>query len=284
LSYVRNFVGYRPGERDDGLPWTTAKIYEAPDVSGAPGSWTLIDTITLSPVDTDPTEPAVRNLTTTHATLTVGWYRVIFTDAAGDQELTTPVAYPPVDTPYFTPAEIRARYSALANTTTYPDATIDARRLEVEERLERLCDVAFVPRVVTGERVSGNGSTRLEVKHTKLRAITAATDSGATVDLTDAVVAGDTFYLAAGWTQGVSNLTVTYTHGYDSPPPAVKEAAMLWVRELLIKGPVTDRRTQIPTEDGGVINLATPGLFGSLTGIPAVDEIISEYRHLAFVG
>jgi hypothetical protein len=64
----------------------------------------------------------------------------------------------------------------------------------------------------------------------------------------------------------------------------VKEAAMLWVRELLVKGPVTDRATQIPTEDGGVINLATPGLFGSTTGIPAVDEVISEYRHPAFVG
>jgi hypothetical protein len=98
-------------------------------------------------------------------------------DAAGDQDLTTPVAYPPVDTPYFTSAELRARYPAVANTTTYPEATITARRLEVEERLERLCDVAFVPRTAT-ELVSGTAARGYEVKHTKPRAITAATTPG----------------------------------------------------------------------------------------------------------
>jgi hypothetical protein len=284
MSEVVSFTDYRPVARYPPIttPWTQARIDEA---TADTGPWTTIDTITLSPVDSDPTAPQARSFSTPNATLTSGWYRVVFLDAASNEDITSPVAHnSPSGAPYFTSAELRARYPEVANTTSYPEATITARRQEVEERLERLCDVAFTPRTATAELVSGDGGTRLEVKHTTPRAITSASDAGTTVDLTGVLVADGTFYLPAGWNVGVSNLTVTYTHGYDSPPPAVKEAAMLWVRELLVKGPVTDRATQIPTEDGGVINLATPGLFGSTTGIPAVDEVISEYRLQAFVG
>lgn len=98
MPYVRNFTDYRPGPRDDGRPWTQARIEEAADVAGAPGTWATIDTITFSPVDTDPAAPRLRDITTEDAALAAGWYRVVFVDADGDEQTTDPVAYPPSTT------------------------------------------------------------------------------------------------------------------------------------------------------------------------------------------
>jgi hypothetical protein len=68
-----------PLPRSDAVPWTLALIQEA---SASTGTWATIDTITLSPSDTDPANPVTRDLTTIHATLTEGWYRVIWKDAS----------------------------------------------------------------------------------------------------------------------------------------------------------------------------------------------------------
>lgn len=76
---IVNLTGYIPEARFDNLSWTHARIEEA---SSAAGPWTAIETITLSPVDADPAHPATRSFTTTHATLTSGWYRVVWVDAA----------------------------------------------------------------------------------------------------------------------------------------------------------------------------------------------------------
>lgn len=219
------------------------------------------------------------------APATAGDYLIVWDNGTGDyadpEYLYVTASSPDGD--YFSVSEIRERFPAeLRDTTKYPDEVIEARRGEVEERLERLCDVAFVPRTATSI-VSTDGGSYLSVPHNKPIAVSEATDDGTAVTVDDALLASGSFYLAAGWGLGVSNLTVTYTHGYSEIPAAVKEAAMLWTRELVVKGPVTDRATQIPTEAGGTINLATPGLLGSTTGIPAVDEIIAEYRHPAFV-
>jgi hypothetical protein len=196
----------------------------------------------------------------------------------------SPIILSPSDDPYFTIAELRATYpSPLSDATKYPDGKIDRWRLYVEERIEHVCDVAFVPRTATDEVVSGDGTGFLNVKNNRLRTLTAAHDENAqTVDLTGYRATSSGFYLAAGWATGVNNLTVTYTHGYDAPPLAIKEAAMTWCRELVVDGPITARATQIATEDGP-INLATPGMFGSVSGIPVVDQVIGEYRERAFV-
>lgn len=186
---------------------------------------------------------------------------------------------------YFTLAELRARFPELASTVSYPSETLRSWRAYVEERIEKACDVAFVPRTVTDRALSGDGSTRLEFPHNRILSIVSATETtDGAVDVDDALVDWGTVWLDAGWTVGTRNLTVTYTHGYEEIPLPVKEAAMLWARELAVKGPVTDRATQIPTESGGAINLATPGLLGSISGLPAVDEVLAEYRYPSFVG
>lgn len=86
--YVLTFEDYEPSPRDDGSPWTYAEIRES---DAEAGDYTLIDTITLSPVDTDPADPQPRSFTTKKATLAAGWYRVDFFDASGAQSPSEPI-------------------------------------------------------------------------------------------------------------------------------------------------------------------------------------------------
>jgi hypothetical protein len=89
MSEVVSFRSYRPPARFDSIPWTIARIEEAPSSSGP---WTVIDNITLDPVDTNPAVPRFRSFTTELGTAPDQWYRVIFVDATVDfSEATDPV-------------------------------------------------------------------------------------------------------------------------------------------------------------------------------------------------
>lgn len=84
---VLTLARYTPLEREDGIPWTTAQIYESATNTG-PGA--LIDTLHLNPLDADPSNPATRDLTTIYATLPEGWYSVTWVDAGGYSSSPTP--------------------------------------------------------------------------------------------------------------------------------------------------------------------------------------------------
>lgn len=79
MTVVVTLEDYRPSPRYDGLPWTQVRIQEAP---ASTGSWVTLETQNLSPVDSDPKNPAYRNFTTALGTAAEQWYRVIFIDAA----------------------------------------------------------------------------------------------------------------------------------------------------------------------------------------------------------
>lgn len=89
MTNVVTLEGYTPARRYDSTPWIAATIEES---TSATGPWTLIDTITLSPVDADPRNPKTRSFTTTNAALTNGWYRVAFKDAATHTQYADPVS------------------------------------------------------------------------------------------------------------------------------------------------------------------------------------------------
>lgn len=99
VSYVITFKDYVPSPRDDGVAWTQAQILESADND----SFTLIDTIPLSPLDTDPTQPAARTFTTDKATLEAGWYQVVFLDDSNGQSPAAPV-YRNAVAPSFSPS------------------------------------------------------------------------------------------------------------------------------------------------------------------------------------
>lgn len=90
MSQVISFESYRPPARFDGDPWTDIQVYESASEDGV---GTLIDTLTISPVDADPADPAERSFTTSLASDDLDlWYWVVFLDAAlNESQPTTPV-------------------------------------------------------------------------------------------------------------------------------------------------------------------------------------------------
>jgi hypothetical protein len=89
LAEVITFQNYRPPARYDDNPWTTVRIQEA---SASDGTYTMIEAITLTPLDTDPSNPMLRSFTTELGTAPEYWYSLTFADATGDTSLpTTPV-------------------------------------------------------------------------------------------------------------------------------------------------------------------------------------------------
>lgn len=89
MTYVVSFTDYTPTARYDATPWTNVRIQECA-TSG--GTFVTLETQALSPVDADPTHPVSRNITTTLATIASGgWYRIVFVDAALNEQPTTPV-------------------------------------------------------------------------------------------------------------------------------------------------------------------------------------------------
>jgi len=188
------------------------------------------------------------------------------------------------DTPYFTPAELRALYTDVADATAYPDVLMNQYRALAEQAFEDAAGVAFVPRTVTEALRSPNGGV-LRASHPRVRSVTAATDAvGATISLTTLQVDGSWLTVDNGWPLNLGAVTVTYTHGYDSPPLRVKQAVMALAREWMLSGPVTDRQTGIPVEGGGTISLARPGgRFGTF-GLAEVDAAVEQYGLQTYVG
>lgn len=153
---------------------------------------------------------------------------------------------------------------------------VDARTL-VETAIEDACGVAFVPRY-RREPLSGEGRTQMVLSMPRVTAIRSLTLDGAAVgDLSTVVPSGSSaIYYPARFTRGFSSYEIAYEHGWQSPPPRITQAALRWARSLLIDGPIDDRYTSV-SNDVGTFSLATPGLRGSVSGIPEVDATIAEY-------
>lgn len=87
MAQVITFEDYKPAPRYDSLAWTEAELYEGTTIDG---TYTLIDTFTLDPVDADPENPAYRDFTTELADDAMDlWYYFVFKDASGDESQPT---------------------------------------------------------------------------------------------------------------------------------------------------------------------------------------------------
>lgn len=142
MPYTRTFNEYRPGERDDDQPWIGAYIREAPDDEGEPGTWTTIDTIEFDTPDADPADPGLRDLTTDAATLTEGWYQVVFYDADGVEQETDPVAYPPAVALRPTIGEVAALERARTYVSGVEVGTFNTSTRPTEDEVSELIDMA----------------------------------------------------------------------------------------------------------------------------------------------
>lgn len=76
---------FRPSKRSDGVAWAKARIEQ----SGSPDQgWEELKTVTLEPVDEDPTDPALRSFT---VEASKAWLRIVFLDGEEKKDAPSPV-------------------------------------------------------------------------------------------------------------------------------------------------------------------------------------------------
>lgn len=183
----------------------------------------------------------------------------------------------------FTIEELRA-FDPQITATNFTDARVRDARAQASQRIETLCGVSFRLR---GNRftVNGSGDRDLYLEHFQPQTFISGTIDG--IALTAGEITDITLYASGlatrktlgSWTSGDRNVVVYYTHGYTQAPLAIRRAAMLLARAILVPFNVPDRATALSTDEG-TFTLSTPGLNGSLTGLPEVDAIIRENSHL----
>lgn len=148
MSQVISFTGYTPAARYDSTPWTEVRIEEG---ATSAGPWTLIDTIALSPVDSDPANPATRSFTTSNASDTDGlWYRLTFADAAGATlEPTFPVQNIASRIPYASAEELAELLRVkVADRREDLLRVLEAAAFEIDAELDRTTPLDAVPALV----------------------------------------------------------------------------------------------------------------------------------------
>lgn len=187
---------------------------------------------------------------------------------------------------YFTENEFRA-LPDMDDATAYPDAAIEAAEAYIVGVIEREVGTSFIGRTVTGEKHDG-GVYSIPLNAARVLSVTSVTQNGVAVSGSELNLDGsilERFAVGATspslWATGRRNISVTYSSGYSSTPPAdVKSAAMYGTRaRLLEKSAATgmdERRTSLNT-DMGVINYTVAGQ-DNPTGYPQVDAVILGWR------
>lgn len=181
---------------------------------------------------------------------------------------------------YFTLAEARAfDNSALSDTSRYTTASILETREEVEDQIENVCGVAFVRRGVR-LRFSGESQTDLFLPIVRPYAVTSASIDGTALtasEIADVVLRDyGVLYREAAWTSGTDNVVLHLAHGYSSPPPPIKRAALTLLKHRLAGSDIDDRAISF-TDELGTRQLAVAGRKGQPTGIPDVDAVLAQY-------
>lgn len=185
----------------------------------------------------------------------------------------------------FSVAEARAfKYQGqtpLSDATAYPNALIEAAALRIAEDFAEICDVSFVSVTAATAILNGNGDPYLMLPKSRVTAVASVESwngsawvaSGLGYRLMDdGSLLGD-----SRWPWGRANLRVTYTHGYATPPEAVKRAALILAVYQLTSSNVNDRATQQTTEYG-TYNLAVAGWREqAYFGLPVVDSVLARY-------
>ena len=181
-------------------------------------------------------------------------------------------------------ADLRGEDRAFENATKYPTETLKVVRAWVEDVIEgpRAANVAFVPR---SRRLvlNGTGRTALMLPDLQLRSVESVKVDGvawssekvAALTVDDGVV-----WAAEAWPEGVRNVEIHYTHGYDFPPGAITRAALMLAREYLVKSDIPGRATATSIGDQ-LFRITVAGKDG-VTGLPDVDAAIAQFGRKSY--
>lgn len=146
MSQTISFTDYTPPARYDSLPWTHVQVQESDTATLSDTTvWTVIDTQALSPLDSDPSLPASRNVTTSNASDTPAlWYRLVWVDAAtSTSPPTTPVENLPLLAAYASTGDLfrvlKVRTPSAAQVAA-AQRDLDTATLEIDTELDRAAD------------------------------------------------------------------------------------------------------------------------------------------------
>lgn len=117
---------FRPSPRADEIAWTEARIEEA---EGPPEEavFTELKTVALDSLDENPARPALRSFT---VSTDKEWLRIVFLDAAKNEDEPSPLAA--VEGPQFRPTV--AQVSAILRARTYDENSDEAGEFNGETR------------------------------------------------------------------------------------------------------------------------------------------------------
>lgn len=178
--------------------------------------------------------------------------------------------------------------NALANANTYTGAAIEDTRARVTDEFQTICGVSFVPRVA--QFVLDGCTSALDLRMarvTRIRAVETrtvgtATWTAYTVDQLAGVLLDTNGFIqqetGGYWPSGRQNVRVTYEHGYDRVPGAVKVAALMMTR-YLFSGDILSQRTISLSSEFGTTQFAVANMsMGRYTSLPEVNRILDLFR------
>lgn len=127
MANVLTFTNIVPPARTDGVAWTSIQILFATEQHG---EYALIDTKSISPLDSNPSNPLARSFSTSEAPSSEGWVRLTFVDNDSNMQSLDEIFMQPT-----TPSEIAAlvqsmmptSYDALCKSDTYGESLIMLR-------------------------------------------------------------------------------------------------------------------------------------------------------------
>lgn len=183
---------------------------------------------------------------------------------------------------YITIAELRAKQPDLADTTTYPSATLAGFRTSAELECEAICARSFVSRAAR-LTLSGTADTTLVVPDADLISVDSLSVDGTAFTTTELSqlwfgdnrvierTTGDVF----NWGRG--NVVVAYRYGLNAPSPDLKDVLAVRVRELVngAQSALYNNAKTYSPEGGGSYELDRAGR--QQTGNPDVDAVYQRW-------
>lgn len=190
---VRSFNEFTPPARFDGVAFTQARIFEAATVTG---NYALIETKTLSPLDSNPARPATRNFTTALATLASGWYRIDWVDGAGAVFAGDPVPYPPATSGDLTTVAAVREFMQIPPNETEQDPITQTLITAASTAIKRHCrrEFASVSTGVARDFEYDPGDGLLDLAPHELRSVTSVAAGEATSSLKTLLAASYRLY------------------------------------------------------------------------------------------
>ncbi len=134
-------------------------------------------------------------------------------------------------TPYLSADDLRASVPDLSSDALYTDAQLEALVAEFESLVERYRGVAYTPREAEDTLIA-EAIGVLFLRWPYVGTVTAVTVDGTVATEDD--IAGLRVWpegrVDQGWWAAGAQITITYTHGMEAPPPGVLRACRLFVR------------------------------------------------------